>query len=252
MNGPASDDAGVQLVGKVAVPVSDSSPILAVGLAVGLVIVVLGIFSAARWIGRPPDDERTVRAFAAAIDGGEIARARNLIEDPTILMWPTYWSFLNIEHVSPFGDRLDKFIEYQHTLETRTEIGDCTARPTAPGEPAGYDSWLRCDYRLRDAVSERLAGPQGATFGRLSVGIKDGLIHTVFVIRSDRPAIVNDFRTWIAETYPERYATLLTQPAVLQIDVPIIGLVVTDYNGPTATTLVEFADAYAAAGFPVG
>jgi hypothetical protein len=221
-------------------------------LVVGLVIVVLAIFSAARWIGRPPDAERTVRAFAAAIDGGEVGRARNLIEDPTILMWPTYWSFLNIEHVSPFGDRLDKFIEYQHALDTRTEIRNCTTRPTGPGEPTGYDSWLRCDYTLRDALSERLEGPRGATFGRLSVGIKDGLIHTVFVIRSDRPQRVSAFRTWIAETYPQRYAALLTQPPVLQLDVPIIGLVVTDYNGPTATTLVEFADAYVAAGFPAG
>jgi len=252
MSDVVSDDPGVQVLGEVKLPAPAFSPIVAVGLIVGLVLVVLGIFTVAQRIGRPSDDERTLRAFAAAIDDGKIAEARTLIEDPTILMWPTYWSFLNIEHISPFGDRLDGFIEYQHALETRTEIGNCTPRATAAGEPTGYDAWLRCGYTLRDALSAQLEGSLGATFGQLSVGIKDGRIRTVFVIRSDRPPVVNAFRTWIAGTYPDRYAALLTQPAVLQLDVPIIGLVVTDYNGPTARTLVEFADAYVAAGFPAG
>ena len=248
----AADDAEIQVLGEVDVPAPASSPIVVGGVIVGIVLVLLGILSAAQWIGRPSGDERTVRAFAAAIDDGDVRQARAFIEEPTILMWPTYWSFLNIEHISPFGDRLEGFIEYQHTLEARTEIGDCTTRATATGEPTEYDAWLRCDYTLRDALSERLAGPLGATFGRLSVGIKEGRIRTVFVIRSDRPPRVSAFRTWITETYPERYAALLTQPPVLQLDVPIIGLVVTDYNGPTASTLVEFADAYVSAGFPAG
>lgn len=251
MSGAVSDDQAIQVLSQAGDPARPPSPVLALKLVVGLAIVVVAVFSAARWIGQPPDDERTVRAFAAAVDGGRVAEARSLIGDPTILMWPTYWSFLNIEHVSPFGDRLDGFIEYQHALQTRTAIGDCTNRPTAPDEPTGYDSWLRCDYTLSDALSGRLAGTQYATSGQLSVGITDGRIRTVFVIRSDRPAILANFRSWIAESFSERYANLLTQPAVLQLDVPIIGLAVTDYSGPTARTLLEFADAYATAGFPV-
>ena len=43
---------------------------------------------------------------------------------------------------------------------------------------------------------------------------------------------------------------MLEQPAVLQLDVAIMGLVVTDYNEQTADALVQFAEEYLAAGAP--
>ena len=251
MRYPRPDDPTIQIVGEPQeTPVHTAPTRRRLGLLIILGSVVFVTFVAVRWVGRPPDDERTLRAFAAAIDSGDRPGARGHIEDPTIISWPTYWSFLNIEHISPFGDRLDDFIDYQHALGTRTQIGNCEARPTGPGEPTGYDSWLRCDYRLGDELSSRLAGPAGSTTGQLSVGFRDGKIRTVFVIRSDQPSILSRFRAWVTSTFPDTYAELLAQPAVLQLDIPIVGLVVTDYNAATATALIEFADAYAAAGFP--
>jgi hypothetical protein len=213
-------------------------------------VTVLAVFAAADWVWRSPDDERTLRDFAIDLDRGDGAAARTHLKDPTIVAWPTYWSFLNLEHISPFGDRLDALAEFQHALGTRTDIGACERRPTSVGEPGDYDTWLFCSYVLRDALSQRLEGPTGSTHGQLGVGFKDGLIRTVFVIRADRPAVLSEFRTWASTAYPDRYAGLFSQPPVLQLDVPIIGLVVTDYNGATAEVLIEFADAYVAAGFP--
>jgi hypothetical protein len=215
-------------------------------------VATIAVFAAVGWIAQPPDEEGTLRDFAAAVDAGDEERARSYIGDATIISWPTYWSVLNIEHISPFGDRLGDFIDFQHELRADTEIRACETRPTGPEEPDEYDKWVRCDYFIRDALSQRLQGPSGSSTGRLSVGFKDGLIRTVFVIRTDRPAVLGHFREWVNATFPDVYAGLLDQPAVLQLDVPIIGLVVTDYNAGTAATLIAFADSYASAGFPTG
>lgn len=222
-------------------------PIL-VTFALALALVALLLIGA--WVARLPADERVARAFAAAIDEGDVIEARRFIEDPTIVMWPTYWSVLNTEHISPFGDRLDDYVEYHHALGAETTLSNCTDRPTSPDEVSDYDNWVRCDYVQTDALASRIEGTGGATTGQLSFGMRDGKIGTVFVIRSDQLLELARFRNWLTATHPESYAKLLQRPAVLQIDVPIMGLVATDYNMETAAALLRFAEDYVRTGSP--
>ncbi len=234
----------VQTVGEKADPAGLSAGPGAILIVLGLTFGVILTLVVAFRVTRPSEPERVALAFAAAIDAGDPATARTLIVDPTIVMWPTYWSVLNLEHISPFGDRLTDFVDYHHALGTETTLSACKTRPSTPEEITEYDNWVRCEYVMTDALARRLEGPSGSTSGQLSFGLANGKIRTVFAIRSDRPPELSEFRSWLNSAHPESYAELLTEPAVLQLDVPIIGLVVTDYRASTAEALIEFADEY--------
>lgn len=243
----------------------ESARRFAVVMAVAAAVLV-GLAFVARSGSRSLTDEVLVREFTAAIDDGDVAGVRRLIENPTIVMWPSYWSILNTEHITPEGDRLDQYVEYHRAMEAKTVLSNCTVRVTPAEELAvalarapsadlnhadvpfpqreEHDRWVRCDYRLSNSLAQLLDGPLGATHGRVSFGLYEGAVRTVFVIRQDRSEPVNSFRRWLSVTYPEDYQALLNAPDVLAIDIPIMGLVALDYNRYTARTLIEYAREY--------
>ena len=114
-------------------------------------------------------------------------------------MWPSYWSVLNTEHITPEGDRLDQFIEYHHELQAETILSNCTVRVTPDQELAValagadsvdldhadapfpvrvvHDTWVRCDYVLTNSLAQRLEGPSAVMRGQLSFGLNEAFEH---------------------------------------------------------------------------
>jgi len=257
----------IQVIGIDEAPqAAGRSPIRPGVFVISVAVGLLALGATAHWATRPPADERLIRAFTAAIDQGDAAEARRVLGDPTIVMWPSYWSILNTEHITPEGDRLDQFIEYHHELQAETILSDCTVRVTPDEElavalagaasvdldhadapfpvRAVHDAWVRCDYALTNSLAQRLEGPSAVMHGQLSFGLNEGAVRTVFVIRENRSEALTRFRTWLTMNHPDRYEALLDAPSVLAIDVPIMGLVAMSYNADTARTLLGLADEY--------
>lgn len=217
-------------------------------LSVLLAGLLLSVAVAGWWLQRPTPAGRLVTSFANAVDDGDAQAARRLMtDDPTIIMWPGYWSILHADLIGGERGEFEAFVAYHSALEGETELRACTSRDPAPLQPQEYDHWVRCEYTLTDALLAELADGAMGTQGRLSFGIVDGSIHTVFAARTSTPPEVFSFTEWIAEQHPEfARAKMRYTPSPPGIPRPIVVQAGLSFDAEAAHSLLAFAEEFSA------
>lgn len=244
---PSVASEAIQVIGDRDPDNGPPAPALLLALA-AVAVLLLSVGVAGWWLQRPTPAERLVFNYARAIDRGDAEEARRLMtEEPTVVMWPGYWNILHADLIRDDRDGLDGFVAYHSALEGATELRTCTVRDPAPQQPQEYDHWVRCGYTLTDSLLVALADSGASSSGRLSFGITNGAIHTVFVARMDMPSEVFPFTDWIAKHHPDfGRSKMLYVPSRPGIPFPIVVLAGLNFDAEAARSLLGFAEEYKA------